>query len=275
MTSCARIPLSALLFSVGWVSLPAAAQPNPVPPERNEQAEREVILTGAPDEPPTAVYAAANVPLALVFDGPLLNGSAVVVPGADVRPHPFLANALVLTPSKDLAAQGSSAVSVPLVDRAMSLTLTFRPERRDGLVSFVRRAAATRLEPTQDELQNALRVAAQAVLEADSRVAAFEQHSVAQGNVLLRVVMGFSYLRVRSAELKCIPTTARLVGGEEPIEALLVEPTESCMDGEFCTLMVVARTPAPAAKSYVLELMAQDGALCGRVPDVPLQPNFK
>ena len=89
--------LSAVLFGLGLVALPAAAQSGPGPAGSDE---RQVFLTDAPDEPPAEVYAAANRGLTLVFDGPLRNGGEVVVPGLDVDTHPFLAHALVLTPSE-------------------------------------------------------------------------------------------------------------------------------------------------------------------------------
>ena len=106
MAPRAQTSVSALLASVALFSLPAAAQPGPAPAS---PAERVIAITGAPDEPPVVLYAAPDVPLMVSFDAPLRKDAAVTVQGADVHPHPFLPNALVITPSKSLAGSGLGA----------------------------------------------------------------------------------------------------------------------------------------------------------------------
>src|SRR4051794_21060667 len=94
------------------VSATATAQPRPEPQEKLE-AEREVVVTGEHGEQPAVVYGAANIGVQLIFDAPLQRtdaGSALRLPGGDVRLHPYLENALVLTPSKALA----SGPTIPL-----------------------------------------------------------------------------------------------------------------------------------------------------------------
>ena len=241
---------SALLFSLGLVS----------------GVEREGVLTGAPDEAPAVVYAAADVPVALVFDAALQKGSAVVVPGADVHPHPFRPNALVLTPSSALAAHGSSPMSVPLVDGVVALTLSFTPDRCDRLVRFARRAPAARAAPTAGELQSALRIAAPAVLGDVSGA------DVKRG-VVQRVMGGFSYLLVKNKKnLECVPTSARMARGEESVEVLLAEQAKPCVAGKVCYLILVVRAPAEEAADYVLELLAADGAVCELSSGITLGP---
>jgi hypothetical protein len=258
------------LFSLALVSFPAAAQPRPCPAE---SAEREVILTDAPKEPPAVVYAAAEVPVALVFDAALQKDSAVVVPGADIRPHAFIASALVLTPSKALAAQGSAPMSVPLVDGVVALTLDFKSGRSDRLVRFVRRAAAARSDPTRRELQSALRMAAPTVLGNDSGADAVGHLRDGERGVTQRVVDGFSYLKVRSkTNLECVPTSARLMRGQEPVEVLVAEQAEPCVAGKNCKLMLVVRAPPEEAADYVLEFLAADGAVCEVRSGITLGP---
>src|SRR5437762_2251629 len=105
--------------SVRWLPILALAWPL-VGAAQAERCEREVEVTGAPDERPTVAYGAPNVPLTLVFEAPLQivdGGVVVVLPGADVRPHPFDLNALIITPSRSLAGRGSVPLRVPLVTR--------------------------------------------------------------------------------------------------------------------------------------------------------------
>ncbi len=216
------------------------------------------------------MYAAADVPVALVFDAALQKDSAVVVPGADVHPHPFRPNALVLTPSSALAAHGSFPMSVPLVDGVVALNLSFTPERCDRLVRFVRRAPAARAAPTSGELQSALRIAAPTVLGNDS--GADGVGGPVKGGVLQRVVDGFSYLLVRNYKLECVPTSARLMRGDEPVEVLLAEQAKPCVAKRLCELMLVVRTPAEEATDYVLEFLAADGAVCELSSGITLRP---
>lgn len=126
-----RARISALLASAALFSFPSAAQPGPAPASR---AEREIALTGEANEPPAVVYGAPYLPLVVRFDAPLKKDGAVAVQGADVRAHPFIANALVITPSGSLAgAQGLVPVLVPLADGVVDLALAFSPERTDAV----------------------------------------------------------------------------------------------------------------------------------------------
>src|SRR5512132_4535807 len=106
----AQTSLSALLASAAFVSLSSAAQPGPAP---TYPAPREISITGAAGEPPAVVYGAPDLPLVLSFDAPLRKDVPVTVQGADVRPHPFVLNAVVITPSNALASHGSVPVLVP------------------------------------------------------------------------------------------------------------------------------------------------------------------
>src|SRR5512132_1243880 len=128
--------LPTLLASLALSSLPAIAQPGP---GASSAPERVIAVSGAPDEPPPVLYAAPDVPLVVIFDAPLRKDAAVTIPGADVRPHPFLPNALFITPSKPLAGQGSVPVVVPMAEGAIALTLAFSRTQRDATVRIVHR----------------------------------------------------------------------------------------------------------------------------------------
>ena len=121
------------------MSATATAQPLP---EEKLEGEREVVVTGERGERPAVVYAAANVGVQLVFDAPLQRtdgGIALRLPGGDVRLHPYLENALVLTPSKALATSLMVPLQVHLVDGGVPLLLTFQPGRVDHVLRILQR----------------------------------------------------------------------------------------------------------------------------------------
>lgn len=281
-----RLParhLSALLASLGLAGLSAGAQPQvPEPPGRDE---REVVLTGGPDERPV-VYGAPDVPLVLLFDGPLRKGEGVAVPGADVHPHPLLGNTLVLTASKSLAAQGSVPLSVPLADGVVALRVVFSREKVDGRVRIVRRPASTGGTVPRmvrhEELQEALRISASAVFgrpeslplvgPLNTQPRTVIQNPQISDVVLVRVVGSFTYLRVETevnSNRGCLPTQARLVLGQETVEVLVSEPAVSCLKGKSCQMLIV-RTPLIEADGLLLELLAEDGSRCGNIQGVKL-----
>jgi len=196
--------------------------------------------------------------------------SAAVLPGADVRPHPFLAHALVVTPSNALADQGSAPLSVPLANGGVALKLAFTPERTDRLVRVVRRAPAARGDSAREDLQNAWRLGLKVAFEEYGATGALKQSDDSQFS-RFRVVEGFSYLMVRGMKQECIPRSARLLGGPEPVEALLVEPMRPCKVEENCNALVVMHMQTVPAGSYALDLLAQDGAPCWQLSDVTFE----
>src|SRR3954453_8827668 len=116
------------------VSATTAAQPRP---EGKLEAEREVVVTCEPGDRPVLVYGASNIGVQLIFDAPLQRtdaGIALKLPGGDVRLHPYLDNALVLTPSRALSSGPAVPLRVPLVDGGVPVLLTFHSGRVDHVL---------------------------------------------------------------------------------------------------------------------------------------------
>jgi hypothetical protein len=270
-SSRAQTSASALLASVALFSFPSAAQPGFTP---TKPAEREIAITGAADQPAAVVYGEPDVPLTLSFDAPLKRDAAVTVPGADVRSHPFLSNAIVITPSSPLAAQRSVPVLVPLADGVVALTLAFLPVRTDTRVRIVRRASSARPAATEGELQELASLAVKTALGPGTCANAGATAVTQAGKDTRRgpLVCGggaFAYVRVQ-ALADCMATTARLTRGEESADVLLVQQTTAQCDEGACWL-VVARMPHGDGLGFELELFGQDGVPCHSVP-VDLNP---
>src|SRR3954470_21724601 len=123
-------------------SMTAAAQPLL---EEKLEADREVVVTVEPGDRPAVVYGAANVAVQIVFDAPLQRtdaGIALKLPGGDVRLHPYLDNALVVTPSRALASSPAVPLHVALMDGGVPLLLVFQPGRNDHVLRILQRPIA-------------------------------------------------------------------------------------------------------------------------------------
>jgi uncharacterized protein DUF2381 len=257
---------------VGWLVLPAVGMAQTAAIE----VEREVVADGAGNGQPALLYAAAGIPLVLVFEARLANAGGL--DGADVHTHPYSPNALVITPSEALAAQKSAALRVPLVDGVVVLTLVFQPGRVDHAVRVLRRHGAAQVATTGD-FQAALRLAIPGVFDGKGcRTGARpfpKPVSVAQSRALRRLLTvcaagAFSYLRLDRRPSECDAVTARLVRGRETAKVLLLEPALPEKEGRLQILVV--STPSTRAGDYELELLASDGTLCTRLEGIVLEP---
>ncbi len=266
---CGQTRTLALLASAALFSLPSAAQPRPAPAS---EAEREIEVTGAADAPPAVVYGAPNLSVMVLFDSPVKKDGVVAPQGAEVRPHPFVPDALVITPSSSLTAQAPILVSVPLADGMAVLTVVFSPPQRDTTVRIVRRAASTaRPALAGGEANEVLLLAARRVLDAGACTSAggtAEPRRVQQGKPpsKLKPVAcsggSFAYMSVQILDSKCAPATARLTRGGESAEVLLLAPdTAASCDVGTCWLLV-ARAPPGDGGGFTLELLAENGTLC-------------
>ena len=258
----------ALLASAALFSFPSAAQPAPA---LASQAEREIAITGAADEPPATVYGAPNVSIMVSFDSPPKKDGLVVPQGAEVRPHPFVSNAIVITPSSSLTAETPILVSVPLLDGTAVLKLTFSPPKRDTSVRIVRRATSSgRPALTGGEQKELLLLAAERALEPGTCAGATAaprrvdqgKGDESSGEPLVCGGGSFAYLRVKVRGAACAPATARLTRGGESAEVLVLAPhtTAPCPSGN-CWLLV-ARAPVGDGRGFTLEVLAEDGAPC-------------
>jgi hypothetical protein len=275
----AQASVSTLLASVALFSFTSAAQPGPA---QANLPEREIAISGAAEEPPAVVYGAPDVPLVLSFDAPLRKDAAVAVQGADVRAHPFRPDAVVIMPSRSLAAQKSVPVLVPLSDGEVALTLSFSPPRRDSTVRIVRRATSTaRSALTGGEVKELLFLAAERALEpgtcanagatAALRRVKQGKDNESSGEPLVCGGGSFAYLRVKGLRAKCVPASARLTRGEESAEVLLLARTAAPgVHGN--RWLVVAWAPVGDGGGFTLEVLAEDGASCLSQP-VNLKPS--
>src|SRR6185295_16667783 len=139
-------PLRPSLWSVAAAvlvaSMTVAAQPLP---EEKLEVDREVVVTGDPGDRPAVVYGAANIGMQFIFDATLQRtdaGIALKLPGGDVRLHPYLDNALVLTPSRALASGPAVPLYVTLVDGGVPFLLTFHTGRVDHVLRVIQRPVA-------------------------------------------------------------------------------------------------------------------------------------
>src|SRR6185295_1188987 len=123
-------------------SMTAAAQPLV---EEKLEVEREVVVTGEPGDQPAVVYGAANIGVQIFFDAPLRRtdaGIALKLPGGDVRLHPYLDNALIVTPSRALATGPAVPLHVAFLDGGVPLLLAFQPGRVDHVLRILQRPRA-------------------------------------------------------------------------------------------------------------------------------------
>jgi len=266
-----------LLVGLTW-PLTSLAQSAPADAVR---VEREVV---ASSERAAVVYGAADVALQLVFDAPLERtdgGVVVVLPGMDVRPHPFLSNALIITPSKLLSERSTVPLRVPLANGVAALTLTFNPERTDHILRVLRRPEIVDAGagPPLAEIEAPLRFTAQAVLGdmtcREVKPPLPQPEKIAQGpmsghHVVVCFLDAYEYIQVRRQHPGCVPDQAQLRRGNQAIAALLLEPAGPCATGTCQTLVVHA--PPTGVSEFELELLAADGSVCERYSRVELQP---
>jgi hypothetical protein len=260
--------------SLGLLPLRAEAQPQPC--QRGQ--EREIVLTGARDESPAVVYGAADEPLMLQFDAPLrMDEGRAAAPGLDIRPHPYLPDALILTPSKALAAQGSAVVQVSLAGWVMVLTLAFTPERSDRLVRILWRPATsqTGVMEAERELREALRIATVAVLGRTPQ-APHPEGQEQSPDALKHLVYtsgAYTYAQIEAqANSRCVPVEARLRRGQELIKVLVSGPVSPCARKEKCRMALVVQTALLGETNLLaVELLSKDGLTC-ETAEVPLTP---
>jgi hypothetical protein len=256
------------------VSVTATAQPLP---EDKLAGEREVVVTGEPGERPAVVFAAANVGVQLVFDAPLQRtdgGIALRLPGGDVRLHPYLENALVLTPSKALASGPMVPLQVHLVDGGVPLLLTFQPGRVDHVLRILQRPLphdAGTVVP-RDAFEETLSTTSGAVFKdgacAPLRSSRAQARNVDQrssrnttGAAALVCAAGtVNYLRVPRTTPGCAVTSARLLHQRADAEVLLLEPAHSEKEGTWQVL--ATWSPPEDTSGFVLLLLAADGTVC-------------
>ena len=272
-------PYATLLLGLGMLTFSAPARAAPV-----IRAEREVVLPGVAGHEAPTVYGAADFPLTLVFDGPLRK-EGLTLPGADLRLHPFIADGVLLTPSKALAAQSAVPLRVPLADgTSVELRLAFIPGWVDGRVRIVRRSVplvevAAKFENPRALADEALRLAATAVLGGRrlgcNSIGMVMPRRVKQLNagglspLVVCLVPPLAYIKARP--LCSSPEVGVRSEGGKPAGLLFAEV--ACPQGQACTAMLVMRSPAQEEPSEVtLEFMEADGTVCARFPSVGLQP---
>ena len=261
--------VSALLASVALFSLAAAAQPGPAPACA---AEREIAITGAPDEPPAVLYAAPRT----AGDGELRRaaeegrgggGAGRRRPPARVPPERADHHALE-APCRSGLGPGAGADG-GWRHRPDARLLAGR--RRDESVRIVHRAQPRPAAP-QGEVEELLSLAAQRTLRPVTCVK--RRYNRRTAMVCLRTTLhrrnrrvcgggALSYVRVQ-ARADCRAAAARLtrargVRGGAPRAAGHpgVQRRRSCW-------MVVARAPRGDGRRFTLELLAEGGALCER-----------
>lgn len=270
---------------VGVLAVPLAAAAQSQPGE-GLVAGREVVVTGASGEHPVVVYGIANVVVELVFDAPVQRtdaGLALRLASGDARLHPFLDNALLVTPSHALSASASIPLHVSLTDGGVPLVLAFSPERMDHVLRILRRPPAPDggTEVTGAERRELLSGMASVVLGNDgcapiqsSRIRSEEVSQLDPWRRDARVCVAgtFSYLDVMRLHPACAVASARFLRQGQDVEVLLLEPAELKMKTGDTRQKLVVRTPPEKAEDFVLELLAADGTVCERYEGLTLQP---
>jgi len=248
----------------------AAAQSRP---EEKIEADREVVVTGEPGERPALVYGAANIGVQLIFDAPVQRtdaGIALKLPGGDVRSHPYLDNALVLTPSRVLASGPAVPLRVTLVDGGVSVLLAFQPGRVDHVLRILQRPLAldAGAAVSRAAFLEALSSTADAIFRDDTcaplqsqqvRAEAVSQEGGKDSGVLVCATGTLNYLRVPRTAPECAVSSARLIRQGRDAEVLLLESVHS----ERKSWQVLAVwSPPEKTKDFELLLLAADGTLC-------------
>ena len=270
--------------SVLVVSVTAAAQPVP---EEKLEGEREVVVTGEPGELPAVVYGAANIGVQLVFDAPLRRtdaGVALKVPGGDIRLHPYLENALVLTPSKALASGPMVPLRVVLEDGGVPLLLSFQPGKVDHVLRIRQRPllhdADAGTAVSKAVFQEALSSTASIVFK-NGACAPLQSPLVRAKNVqqlrtkgtgpaaLVCAVGRVNYILVRRTAPGCVVASARLLREGADVEVLLLEPAQS---EQGSTWQVLATWSPPEKMDFELRLLAADGMVCEKHDSLKLGP---
>jgi len=258
------------------VSAIAVAQPLP---EENLEVEREVMVTGKPERQPVVVYGAANISLQLVFEAPLQRTDAgtalVVLPGADVRLHPYLDNSLFLTPSMALAHETAVPLHVALVDGGVPLLLAFQPGRVDHVLRILQRPPVPEVGATASRvaLQEALSLTARTVFKDEAcaslqsplvRVRKVVQAHANEGTRALVCAAGMiNYLRVPRMTPGCAVSSARLSRPGKDAEVLLLEPAQPEKE-KGVNWLVLATWSLPEEADLALTLLTADGTACER-----------
>lgn len=275
-----RLRPSSWCVAAGVLAVSATATAQPLPEEKLE-GEREVVVTGEPGERPAVVFAAANVGVQLVFDAPLQRmdgGIALRLPGGDVRLHPYLENALVLTPSKALASGAMVPLQVHLVDGGVPLLLTFQPGRVDHVLRILQRPllhdAGTGVP--RDAFEETLSTTASAVFTdgacAPLRFSRAQARNVDQPRsrnatsapAMVCALGMVNYLRVPRTASGCVVASARLLRQGTDVEVLLLEPAHS---EKGVTWQVLATwSPPEDTSGFDLLLLAADGTVCEQLP---------
>ncbi|HZN91104.1 MAG TPA: DUF2381 family protein [Myxococcales bacterium] len=264
-------------------SMTAAAQP--LLPEAKLEVDREVVVTGEPDERPVVVYGAANIVVQLIFEAPLQRtdaGIALRLSGGDVRPHPYLDNALVLTPSSALASGPAVPLHVKLVDGGVPFLLTFQPGRIDHVLRVLQRPLTLDAGAgvSRTAFQESLGSTAGAIFK-DKACAPLQSQlvrakKVDQGgrgrsgpDVLVCATGTLNYLRIPRKQPGCAVASARLLREGRDEEVLFLESVKS--ERESWQVLAVW-SPPQEARGFELLLLAADGTLCEKHADLTLGP---
>ena len=263
-------------------SMTAAAQPLP---EERLAVDREVVVTGAPGERPVVVYGAANIVVQIVFDAPLDRtdaGIARKLLGGDVRLHPYLDNALVLTPSRALASGPTVPLHVTLEDGGVPFLLTFQPGKVDHVLRILQRPITLDAGAAGSKaaaLQEALSSTASIIFKADAcaplqsqlaRAKRVEQAGVAaDSGVLVCATRTLNYLRVPRKQPGCAVASARLLQEGRDVEVLFLESVKS---GRESWHVLAVWSPVEKTRGLELWLLSADGTLCEKHADLTLGP---
>src|SRR3954469_2180177 len=144
----------AILAALGLAAQPVFAQEAVTVPG-GLRVRKVVLVRTQAGRPATTVYGVVGRPLLVLFDAPL--GKAPVrAPGVEIDRHPLRPNALVVTPSRALAAsRGPVSIVVPLPGGAITLSLVIKPDAPDARVDIARSPDSSRgAQSKQAELEH-------------------------------------------------------------------------------------------------------------------------